>query len=82
MRGPLRSTAKTALEPPPAASAPARLPGRLRDWYIATDMRLATWNINGLKARLGYLLLWLEEVRPDVVGLPKDPPDDTVTVSL
>lgn len=32
-------------------------------------MRIATWNINGLRARLDYLLLWLEKRRPDVVGL-------------
>jgi exodeoxyribonuclease III len=32
-------------------------------------MRIATWNINGLRARLDYLLLWLEARRPDVLGL-------------
>jgi exodeoxyribonuclease-3 len=32
-------------------------------------MRLATWNVNGLKARLEFLLLWLAERQPDVVGL-------------
>lgn len=32
-------------------------------------MRIATWNINGLKARLELLKLWLEERQPDVVGL-------------
>jgi len=32
-------------------------------------MRIATWNINGLRARLDYLLLWLEQRQPDVVGL-------------
>jgi exodeoxyribonuclease III len=32
-------------------------------------MRIATWNINGLRARLDYLLLWLEQRRPDLVGL-------------
>ena len=32
-------------------------------------MRLATWNVNGLRARLEFVLLWLEERRPDVVGL-------------
>jgi exodeoxyribonuclease-3 len=32
-------------------------------------MRIATWNINGLRARLDYLRLWLESRRPDVVGL-------------
>jgi exodeoxyribonuclease-3 len=32
-------------------------------------MRIATWNVNGLRARLDYLLLWLGDRRPDVVGL-------------
>jgi exodeoxyribonuclease-3 len=32
-------------------------------------MRVATWNINGLRARLEFALLWLKERRPDVVGL-------------
>jgi exodeoxyribonuclease-3 len=32
-------------------------------------MRIATWNINGVKARQGMLLKWLEEVKPDIVGL-------------
>jgi exodeoxyribonuclease-3 len=32
-------------------------------------LRIATWNVNGLRARLDYLLLWLAERQPDVVGL-------------
>jgi len=32
-------------------------------------MRIATWNINGLKARIELLKLWLTERQPDVVGL-------------
>lgn len=32
-------------------------------------MRLATWNVNSLKARLPRVEAWLEEVRPDVVCL-------------
>ena len=32
-------------------------------------MRIATWNINGLRARLEFILRWLEERQPDVVGL-------------
>lgn len=32
-------------------------------------MRIATWNINGLKARLDFMALWLDARRPDVVGL-------------
>jgi len=32
-------------------------------------MRLATWNVNGFRARLDFLRIWLAERRPDVVGL-------------
>jgi len=31
-------------------------------------MRIATWNVNGLRARLDFVLHWLEARRPDVVG--------------
>ena len=32
-------------------------------------MRIATWNINGIKARIDTALAWLEEAAPDVVCL-------------
>ena len=32
-------------------------------------MRIATWNINGLRARLDFILIWLQDRQPDVVGL-------------
>lgn len=32
-------------------------------------VRLATWNVNGLRARLDFVLAWLREREPDVVGL-------------
>lgn len=32
-------------------------------------MRIATWNINGLRSRLDFVLHWLRARRPDVVGL-------------
>ena len=32
-------------------------------------MRIATWNINGLRARLDFLLHWLEARQPDLVGI-------------
>jgi exodeoxyribonuclease-3 len=32
-------------------------------------MRIATWNINGLRARFDFLLHWLRARSPDVVGL-------------
>ncbi len=32
-------------------------------------MRIATWNINGIKARLGVVEHWLKDVGPDVVAL-------------
>ena len=31
-------------------------------------LRIATWNVNGLRARIEYIKLWLEERAPDVVG--------------
>jgi exodeoxyribonuclease-3 len=32
-------------------------------------MRIATWNVNGLRARLDLLLQWLRDRKPDAVGL-------------
>ena len=32
-------------------------------------MRIATWNINGTKARIDSLVRWLREASPDVVCL-------------
>jgi exodeoxyribonuclease-3 len=32
-------------------------------------VRVATWNVNGLRARLDFVRLWLRERRPDLVGL-------------
>ena len=33
-------------------------------------MRIATWNVNGLRARLEYIQHWLAARSPDVVGMP------------
>jgi len=32
-------------------------------------MKLATWNVNGIRARLDKLLAWLEDRQPDIVAL-------------
>ncbi len=32
-------------------------------------MRIATWNVNGLRSRLDFVLHWLRDRQPDVVGL-------------
>jgi exodeoxyribonuclease-3 len=32
-------------------------------------VRVATWNVNSVKARLSHLLAWLEEAKPDIVCL-------------
>ena len=32
-------------------------------------MRIATWNVNGLRARLDFVRVWLESRQPDIVGL-------------
>ena len=33
------------------------------------ELRVATWNVNGLRARLAYVLHWLRSRQPDIVGL-------------
>ena len=40
-------------------------------------MRIATYNVNGIGARLGHLLQWLERERPDVACLQELKADDT-----
>ena len=32
-------------------------------------MKIATWNVNGLRARLDFVLHWLDARQPDVVGI-------------
>jgi exodeoxyribonuclease III len=32
-------------------------------------MRIATWNVNGLRARLDFFMEWLRDRKPDVVGI-------------
>jgi exodeoxyribonuclease III len=38
------------------------------DW-IPIMLKIATWNINGVKARLDGLTTWLQQAQPDIVGL-------------
>jgi exodeoxyribonuclease-3 len=45
------------------------MPG-IRCWQTnEPPMRVATWNINGLNARLDFVALWLRARQPDVLGL-------------
>ncbi len=39
-------------------------------------MKIATWNINGIKARIDNLLTWLEDARPDIVCLQEIKSED------
>ena len=32
-------------------------------------MKIATWNINGVRARIDNLIAWLKESQPDIVAL-------------
>jgi exodeoxyribonuclease-3 len=36
---------------------------------VGGTFSVATWNINGVKARIDALLAWLAEAKPDIVGL-------------
>src|SRR4029453_17654722 len=43
---------------------------RLRVYATAKqEMKIATWNVNGIRARQGQLLDWLAAERPDIVCL-------------
>jgi exodeoxyribonuclease-3 len=45
-------------------------------------MRIVTWNINGIRARIEVLLQWLREENPDVVMLQEiKSVDETFPVS-
>lgn len=39
-------------------------------------LKIATWNINGIKARIENLLVWLEEANPDIVCLQEIKSED------
>ena len=39
-------------------------------------MRIATWNVNGLRARLEFVLHWLKARQPDVVGMQETKASD------
>ena len=39
-------------------------------------MRIATWNVNSLRVRLGHLLDWLADVQPDVACLQETKTED------
>ncbi|MGE0845677.1 MAG: exodeoxyribonuclease III [Flavobacteriaceae bacterium] len=43
-----------------------------------TPLRIATWNINGIKARIGVLEAWLKEASPDIVCLQEIKSQDEV----
>jgi exodeoxyribonuclease-3 len=44
-------------------------------------MKIATWNVNGVRSRLGNLLAWLERERPDVACLQElKAPDEAFPV--
>jgi exodeoxyribonuclease III len=36
---------------------------------LTTSLSIATWNINGIKARIETLVAWLKEASPDIVAL-------------
>src|SRR5262245_57744332 len=39
-------------------------------------MRIATWNINGVRARIDTALSWLKDARPDIVCLQETKIED------
>jgi len=39
-------------------------------------VRIATWNVNSIRSRQSHLLRWLEQAKPDVVGLQETKVED------
>lgn len=39
-------------------------------------MKIASWNVNSLNVRMPHLVRWLEDARPDVVGLQETKLED------
>ena len=59
-----------AAEPPPAPSHPVADPGRAqRSAAAARPLRLATWNVNSLRARLDRVTAWLARSDVDVLAI-------------
>src|SRR5207253_3287710 len=50
--------------------------------YIPEGMKIATYNVNGIKSRLPNLLAWLERERPDIACLQELKAPDTAFPSL
>src|SRR3954470_18625241 len=47
----------------------SRIPATNSGCWYRTDMKIATWNVNGIRAREAQFCEWLERDRPDVVCL-------------
>ena len=41
-------------------------------WRSAGMVRIASWNVNSVKARLSHLTKWLKESKPDIALLQGD----------
>ena len=55
----------------PPCGRPSTMPSRARLRSMIAEMRVATWCVGGIKARLKYLCHWLASRKPDVVALQK-----------
>jgi hypothetical protein len=76
LKSPVSQTAKRSLmimpgalgtdvvsQPVEAPPSPSTSP-RTRQWIV---VKLTTWNVNGIRARLADVLAWIERERPDVL---------------
>ena len=53
---------------PRSISSPARWPD-IQFWTTPSAMKITTWNINGVKARLESAIAYLQQASPDVICL-------------
>ena len=65
-------------------SATSSAPGQT--WYPA-DVKIATWNVNGIRARFSEVLRWIDREEPDVICLqetkasPEQVPEELFAVA-
>src|SRR5688572_28044108 len=65
----LRRGITTALDELLTSRRASPIRSAARPWPLLGPMRLATWNVNSLKARLERVLAWTERHQPDVLCL-------------
>lgn len=50
----------------------------LLEWVMTTLLKVATWNVNSLRTRLGHVLDWIDTHQPDVLCIQETKVEDSL----